>query len=262
MHKALVDVYVAKVRQRHAEGDCPITERVPHEQLEFALLSLADALAAAPQPGPHPSLRDVTEAEVEASAFADEAWRDLLEKDDRTSPEDYPDMALITHDELASIIFTAAATGRSPSVEPQSDWLAAKLNIARADGWREAVICARQASRDLIPPDREADQVHKFAAETVVRAVEEGARTAGVRFIEALQNSRNDGASAQEPQRLAERVGWREDIIGAAKNLVSLWQSQKIEGLPRSERNAAIEQTREALTRAVLAATITGTTDD
>jgi hypothetical protein len=31
-------------------------------------------------------------------------WRDLLEKDDRTSPEEYPDMALITEDELVSLL--------------------------------------------------------------------------------------------------------------------------------------------------------------
>lgn len=31
-------------------------------------------------------------------------WRDLCEKDDRTSPAEYPDMALVTHDELAAII--------------------------------------------------------------------------------------------------------------------------------------------------------------
>lgn len=30
----------------------------------------------------------------------DQAWQDLLDKDDRTSPEDYPDMALITKSEL------------------------------------------------------------------------------------------------------------------------------------------------------------------
>jgi hypothetical protein len=30
----------------------------------------------------------------------EDAWQDLLDKDDRTSPEDYPDMALITFDEL------------------------------------------------------------------------------------------------------------------------------------------------------------------
>lgn len=34
----------------------------------------------------------------------DEAWRELLEKDDRTSPAEYPDMVLITRDELAEIV--------------------------------------------------------------------------------------------------------------------------------------------------------------
>jgi hypothetical protein len=31
-------------------------------------------------------------------------WTDLCEKDDRTSPEEYPDMALITQDELVSCL--------------------------------------------------------------------------------------------------------------------------------------------------------------
>lgn len=65
------------------------------------------------------------------------------------------------------------------SVEPQSDWLATQLAIARQDGWREAVIAARDGQR-LIPPDGKG--LHNFAAETVVRAVEKGARKAGVRF--------------------------------------------------------------------------------
>lgn len=34
------------------------------------------------------------------SAVAGDLWRDLCEKDDRTSPEDYPDMALIKEDEF------------------------------------------------------------------------------------------------------------------------------------------------------------------
>lgn len=36
--------------------------------------------------------------------IVDEAWTDLLEKDDRTSPEDYPEMCLITKDELADFM--------------------------------------------------------------------------------------------------------------------------------------------------------------
>ena len=35
---------------------------------------------------------------------AKELWRDLCEKDDRTSPEEYPDMALITEDEFYSCL--------------------------------------------------------------------------------------------------------------------------------------------------------------
>lgn len=31
-------------------------------------------------------------------------WQELVEKDDRTSPEEYPDMALITRDELADFL--------------------------------------------------------------------------------------------------------------------------------------------------------------
>lgn len=35
-------------------------------------------------------------------ATAVRAWDDLINKDDRNSPEDYPEMALITFDELAA----------------------------------------------------------------------------------------------------------------------------------------------------------------
>lgn len=41
------------------------------------------------------------------------------------------------------------------------------------------------------------------------------------------------------------------DITDAARDLVALWKSQRIDGLPRAERNAAIEQSRERLIRAV-----------
>jgi len=34
----------------------------------------------------------------------DTLWQDLLEKDDRTSPAEYPDMALITYDEFADYV--------------------------------------------------------------------------------------------------------------------------------------------------------------
>ena len=47
-----------------------------------------------------------------------------------------------------------------------------------------------------------------------------------------------------------------ETIASAARDLVSLWQAQKIEGLPRAERNAAIEDTRQRLIDIVTATAI------
>ena len=49
----------------------------------------------------------------------------------------------------------------------------------------------------------------------------------------------------------AERRGAKQDIVDLAKDLVALWTSPKISGLPRSERNAAIEDTRNAMIEAV-----------
>lgn len=42
-----------------------------------------------------------------------------------------------------------------------------------------------------------------------------------------------------------------ERIVDAAKDIVALWDSPKIQGLPRSERNSAIEGARAALVDAV-----------
>lgn len=45
----------------------------------------------------------VCDAEIPRSTFdevVNQAWSDLVEKDDRTSPEEYPDMALISEAEL------------------------------------------------------------------------------------------------------------------------------------------------------------------
>lgn len=42
-----------------------------------------------------------------------DAWNDLLEKDDRTSPEDTPDMALITFEELYEFMCRAQRSGKT-----------------------------------------------------------------------------------------------------------------------------------------------------
>lgn len=41
-----------------------------------------------------------------------DAWQDLVDKDDRTSPEEYPDMALITREELADYMQAAKVGGK------------------------------------------------------------------------------------------------------------------------------------------------------
>ena len=43
----------------------------------------------------------------------DEAWQDLVDKDDRTSPEEYPDMALITREELADYMQSPQSRGQA-----------------------------------------------------------------------------------------------------------------------------------------------------
>lgn len=39
--------------------------------------------------------------------WVEKEWQDLLEKDDRTSPEEYPDMALITFEEFRDAMLAA-----------------------------------------------------------------------------------------------------------------------------------------------------------
>lgn len=50
---------------------------------------------------------------TEMQPSAEELWRDLCEKDDRTSPEYYPDMALISEDEFVSVCEQVAAAERA-----------------------------------------------------------------------------------------------------------------------------------------------------
>lgn len=53
-----------------------------------------------------------TPGDAEGLTVAD-AWQDLVDKDDRTSPEEYPDMALITREELADYMRAATPSGRA-----------------------------------------------------------------------------------------------------------------------------------------------------
>ncbi|TZG25632.1 hypothetical protein [Sphingomonas montanisoli] len=48
------------------------------------------------------------DAALREALAPEDAWQELVEYDDRTSPEEYPDMALITHDELRSFMERAS----------------------------------------------------------------------------------------------------------------------------------------------------------
>jgi hypothetical protein len=68
------------------------------EVMRSFALGIIDDLIDAPQPSGEP---------VETLS-ADDAWRDLVEKDDRNSPEDYPEMCLITFEELRDFMQRAS----------------------------------------------------------------------------------------------------------------------------------------------------------
>lgn len=72
------------------------------------------------------------------------------------------------------------------------------------------------------------------------------------RFEQKLENHEYAKGSAVAWRRKALSLARRRsDVISTACDLVGLWENPKIRGLPRSERNAAIEQTRAKLIEAV-----------
>lgn len=64
------------------------------------------------------------------SRLVDQEWQALLEKDDRTSPEEYPDMALITRTELAGAMseaFFAGTDADRSALQAERDKLSAEV---------------------------------------------------------------------------------------------------------------------------------------
>lgn len=67
----------------------------PDDDIAKAVITQAEAALATTSTAPEPAKAEKTRVAPDA------AWIDLVEKDDRTSPAEYPDHALITRDELA-----------------------------------------------------------------------------------------------------------------------------------------------------------------
>lgn len=70
---------------------------------------------------------------TEIEPYVNDAWQSLLDKDDRNSPADYPDMCLITKKELAEYIADAVAieAGLNIVVGNASTRMAARLERER-----------------------------------------------------------------------------------------------------------------------------------
>ena len=70
-----------------------------------------------------------------------DAWQDLVDKDDRTSPEQNPDMALITYEELADYMQSALPRGRAAApVASDGQPLGAKGGDATPADWRDDML--------------------------------------------------------------------------------------------------------------------------
>ena len=73
----------------------------------------------------------MTRDELREKAVEDE-WQGLLDKDDRTSPEEYPDMCLITRDELAEMFDAVLALAGAEAVRVWEQQWTAGRNVPAA----------------------------------------------------------------------------------------------------------------------------------
>jgi hypothetical protein len=83
-----------------------------------------------------------------AQKLLEDAWIELVEKTDRTSPPEYPDMALITKDELGAALRVALEAAAKVGV--------AAINSCREDGesdLRSARSRVDGAIRALLTPE-------------------------------------------------------------------------------------------------------------
>lgn len=81
-------------------------------------------------------------------------WQELLEKDDRTSPEEYPDMALITFDEFSGYMAQAvyaAAPAPSAGETLNEGAVAALASYQQGDADGVMVLVSRQAIDECLP---------------------------------------------------------------------------------------------------------------
>ena len=71
----------------------------------------------------------------------DEEWSRLVEKDDRTSPEEYPEMCLITREEVGEIIERARLAASQPDREAVKEFIASASFASRSSLDSDTIFC-------------------------------------------------------------------------------------------------------------------------
>ncbi|PZO78480.1 MAG: hypothetical protein DI629_12345 [Mesorhizobium amorphae] len=98
----------------------------------------------------------------------EEAWRDLIEKDDRTSPEDYPEMALITRDELAGYMACALAHPLLQKGDGVGEARPVAWQVQDARGvWQRGLMLKAEAEFALADPHHDVVAIRPLFARTV-----------------------------------------------------------------------------------------------
>lgn len=64
---------------------------------------------------------DVCTFSIDLVSSASQAWQELLDKDDRNSPEDYPEMCLITFGELREFMSRGTMTAQPTAAISSKD---------------------------------------------------------------------------------------------------------------------------------------------
>lgn len=123
-----------------------------------------------------------------------ELWRDLCEKDDRTSPEEYPDMALITEDEFLYVCAEVRRQATAAEYRRLSGavYSAAEMEEAKAEVRRATVEqCAQDVRRVVGEAQGKADSgmpLHRVLVWLIAHM------SANIRIVERTQSP-----TAKEP---------------------------------------------------------------
>lgn len=174
-----------------------------HFQHLFTKARDADQTGSEPTMADKGSLAGAASAQETRSAdLASEAWSELINRDDRTSPEDYPDMCLIDRAELEGFLTHATANHAETLKEALTKLLdVAKRNTDDADEWQGAIA---QAEAALGNEDSSLDNPSSAPVEPASKPADPSADEA-IRFIQGMHLAANH-IGDQRNQQICETI--------------------------------------------------------